>query len=152
MADYTPAWPHGEIERASADVLYVLGTNKTHHAGVNLQTSRTMTIVRQGEELTLLNTVRLDEEGLRELEAHGRVRHIVRLGAFHGRDDAFYRDRYGATLWALPNADITGGRPADRELAIGEFAPLPDARIFVFTSARAFRRRPSCSRETAASW
>ena len=136
MADYTPAWPHGKIERAFADVFHVLGTNKTHHAGVDLQTSRTMTIVRQGNELTLINSVRLDEDGLGKLDALGGVRNIVRLGAFHGRDDAFYRDRYRATLWALPNAEATGGVPADRELAPGAFSPLPDAQIYVFTSAR----------------
>jgi hypothetical protein len=131
MTDYTPAWPHGEIKPALADVFYVQGTNKTHHAGIDLQTSRTMTIVRQGDELTLLNTVRLDEQGLQALEALGQVRHIVRLGAFHGRDDPFYRDRYGATLWALPNAEASDG-----VLATGAFAPLRDAQIFSFASAR----------------
>lgn len=132
MADYTPAWPHGAIERAFANVFYVLGTNKTHHAGIDLQTSRTMTIVRQGEELTLLNTVRLDDDGLQQLEALGQVKHIVRLGAFHGRDDPFYRDRYGAKLWALPNAEES----ADQVLAVGSPSPLPGANVFVFTSAR----------------
>lgn len=136
MFQYSPAWPHGEIEQAFTDVFYVLGTNKTHHAGVDLQTSRTMTIVRQGDELTLLNTVRLGEEGLRQLEQLGRVREIVRLGAFHGRDDPFYRDRYGATLWTLPNVETADGRPADRALVPGEPLPLRDGKLFVFTSAR----------------
>lgn len=133
MVEYSPAWPHGELEQAFADVFYVLGTNKTHHAGVDLQTSRTMTVLRQDGELTLVNTVRLDDDGLQQLEALGQVRHIVRLGAFHGRDDAFYLDRYGAALWALPNAD---GRPADRVLTTDEPLPVRDAKVFVFASAR----------------
>ena len=61
-----------------------------------------MTIIRNGSELTLVNTVRLSEEGLNQLDRLGKVTHIVRIGAFHGRDDAFYRDHYPiAQLWTL---------------------------------------------------
>lgn len=136
MFQYSPAWPHGNLEPAFADVWFVQGTNKTQHDGVDLQTSRTMTVVRQDGELTLLNTVRLGEDGLQQLEALGRVRHVVRLGAFHGRDDPFYRDRYGAALWALPKAEAADGRPAARALAAGEAFPVRDAKVFVFSSAR----------------
>jgi hypothetical protein len=80
--------------------------------------------------------VRLSEEGLRRLDALGRVCHIVRLGAFHGRDDPFYRDHYGATLWALPDAAAADNRPADRELAAGGPFPAHEGAVFVFTTAR----------------
>lgn len=96
---YSPAWPHGELTPFLAELWYVMGTNRVHHAGVDLQTSRTMLVVRDGARLTLVNTVRLDDGGLHQLEALGTVTDIVRLGAFHGRDDAFYRDRYAARLW-----------------------------------------------------
>ena len=112
MTEYSPVWPHGPLQAAFPDVFFVVGTNKTHHAGVDLQTSRTMVVVRTGEALTLINTVRLDDAGLRELDALGEVRHVVRLGAFHGRDDPFYCDRYGAELWALPAAEHADGRRA----------------------------------------
>ncbi len=135
MNEHSGSWPHGRLQPAFRDVYYVVGTNKTHHAGVDLQTSRTMTVLRHEGELTLLNSVRLSDEGLRELDALGRVRHIVRLGAFHGRDDAFYRHHYGATLWALPEAVAPEGPPADRVLAAG--GPLPfEGEVFVFTSSR----------------
>ncbi|WP_437327007.1 hypothetical protein [Sorangium sp. So ce381] len=136
MFEYSPAWPHGEVQDAFPEVFYVVGTNRTHHAGIDLQTSRTMTVLRQNRELTLVNTVRLTEEGLRQLDALGQVRHIVRLGAFHGRDDPFYRDRYGATLWALPEAVAADGRPADRALAAGGPFPVHGGIVFVFTTAR----------------
>jgi hypothetical protein len=94
-----------------------------------------MTVLRHDGDLTLLNMVRLSDEGLRELDALGHVRHIVRLGAFHGRDDPFYRHHYGATLWALPEAVASEGSPADRELAAG--GPFPvEGDVFVFTTAR----------------
>lgn len=133
--EYSPAWPHGALEAAFPDVFVVLGTNRTSHAGVDLQFSRTMTVVREAGALTLLNTVRLDEEGLRALEALGEVRHVVRLGAFHGRDDPFYCDRYGATLWALPAAVHADGRAPGRLLAEGGPFPLADGAAFVFESA-----------------
>jgi hypothetical protein len=95
-----------------------------------------MTVLRQGRDLTLVNTVRLTEKGLRQLDSLGQVRHIVRLGAFHGRDDPFYRDHYGATLWALPEAEVADGRPADRALAAGGPFPAHRGIVFVFTTAR----------------
>lgn len=134
--EYSPAWPHGDIQEVRPDVFFVMGTNKTHHAGVDLQTSRTMVVLRQPDGLTLVNTVRLDDDGLRKLESLGRVTDILRLGAFHGRDDAFYRDRYGAKLWALPGSMHADGREADRPLSAGGELPLHDADLFVFESAK----------------
>jgi hypothetical protein len=136
MFEYSPAWPHGTFEVAFPEIFYVIGTNKTQHAGVEIQTSRTMVVVREDDGLTLLNTLRLTEVGLRELEALGEVRNVVRLGAFHGRDDPFYRDRYGATLWALPDAEHPDGRSADREVLSGGAFPVPASEAFVFASAK----------------
>jgi len=136
MSEQSAAWPHGDLQSAFPEVFYVVGTNKTRHVGIDLQTSRTMTVLRQNGELTLVNTVRLDEGGLRKLDALGRVRHIVRLGAFHGRDDAFYHDHYGAALWGLSRAVGPDDRPVDRELVAGGEFPAHDGRVFVFETAR----------------
>lgn len=134
--EYSPAWPHGELREVFSDVFYVVGTNKTHHAGVDFQTSRTMVVLREGPALTLINTVRLDEDGLRALEGLGQVRDVVRLGAFHGRDDPFYCDRYGAALWALPGVAHADGRATDRSLVVGGPLPMRDGELFVFASAK----------------
>lgn len=133
---YSPAWPHGALREAFPDVFYVVGTNKTHYDGVDLQTSRTMVVLREAGALTLLNTVRLDDDGLRALEGLGQVRDVVRLGAFHGRDDPFYCDRYGAALWALPGVVHADGRATDRSLMAGGPFPAPDGEVFVFATAR----------------
>ena len=69
--NFTPAWPHGKIQEVFPDIFYVTGTNKAHHEGLDIQTSRNMVIYRNDSELTLINTVRLNEEGLRELERLG---------------------------------------------------------------------------------
>jgi hypothetical protein len=136
MFEHSPAWPHGEIEEVLPDIFFVTGTNRTHHAGVDLQTSRGMVAVRQPDGLALLNTVRLDDDGLRKLESVGPIAHVVRLGAFHGRDDPFYRDRYGAKLWALPGSMHADGREADHALVPHGMLPLRDAELFVFESAK----------------
>src|SRR5687768_11943699 len=59
MYEYSPAWPHGPLQPAFPDVFHVVGTNRIHHAGLDIQTSRTMTVVREDGLLTLINTVRL---------------------------------------------------------------------------------------------
>lgn len=133
---YSPAWPHGELTPFLDELWYVMGTNRVHHAGVDLQTSRTMLVVRDGDALTLVNTVRLDEDGLRALDALGCVRDIVRLGAFHGRDDPFYRDRYGARLWAMPGSIHADGREADRPITEHGVLPIAGASAHVFGTAR----------------
>lgn len=135
MFEYSPAWPHSPLQSAFADVYFVVGTNKTHHAGMDLQTSRTMVVLRDDDALTLVNTVRLTEHGLGELDKLGRVRNVVRLGAFHGRDDPFYRDQYGATTWALPGVRCADGRSADRELDPDEPFPAHGGKVFAFSTA-----------------
>jgi hypothetical protein len=65
--------------------------------------SRSMTILRDAEttELTLVNSMRLSDAGLAELEKLGKVANVIRIAGFHGRDDGFYRDRYGAKVFAI---------------------------------------------------
>ncbi len=44
------------------------------------QFSRNMVIVREGERLIIINSVRLNEEALAELEQLGTVTDVIRLG------------------------------------------------------------------------
>ncbi len=69
LADYTPAWPHGALTPFLDELWYVMGTNRVHHDGRDLQTSRTMLVARDGARLVLVNSVRLDEAGLGALDA-----------------------------------------------------------------------------------
>jgi hypothetical protein len=134
---FTPAWPHGEIREIFKDVFFVTGTNKTHHEGVEIQTSRNMVIIRSGSELTLINTVRLDNEGLRKLDFLGSVAHIIRIGAFHGRDDAFYRNQYpNSLLWTLKGMTYGSGLKADCDLIAGGAMPFPGCSLFVFETSK----------------
>lgn len=133
---FTPAWPHGDIQEIFPGVFFVTGTNKTQYEGATIQTSRNMTIIRTGSELSLINTVRLDEEGLEKLDQLGQVAHIIRIGPFHGRDDAFYRNRYpNALLWVLRGMTYENGLKADRELTTEGSMPFPGCSLFVFETS-----------------
>lgn len=135
-AQFIPAWPHSDIYAVFKDVFFVTGTNKIHHEGVDIQTSRNMTIIRSGTELCLINTVRLNEKGLQELDALGAVTNIVRIGAFHGRDDAFYQNQYpNAKLWALRGITYENPLKIHQYLIPGGLMPFPNCSLFVFETS-----------------
>jgi hypothetical protein len=133
MPHFSPAWPHGDLQEVFPDIFFVMGTNITHYDGVDLQFSRNMIIVRSEGELTLINTVRLDDNGLKALDALGKVTNIVRIGAFHGRDDAFYLDRYRAKLWALKGIKV---EKIDVELTQEGPLPFPGCSVFIFETSK----------------
>lgn len=94
-----------------------------------------MVVVRSGKSLTLVNTLRLDKFGLERLDTLGTVENIVKLGSFHGRDDAFYIDRYGAPFWAPQGMTHERGVQTDKELTPCSAGPIPDATVFSFETA-----------------
>lgn len=131
----TPLMPHGDLREIFPEVYFVTGTTRPNFDGKQWQFSRNMTVVREGNELTIFNSVRLDEAGLASLDRLGKVQNIVKLGSFHGIDDAFYVDRYGAELWALPGMTHESGLPTTRELGPVSL-PVADASLFVFETAK----------------
>ena len=133
---FPPPLAHGDLEEVYPDVFFVTGMSKPSFQGQNFQFSRNMTVVREGKSLTLVNTVRLDAAGLERLDALGSVANVVRIGAFHGRDDAFYADRYHAPLWALPGTKDEHGGTIDKELSAGSL-PLGHCKLFAFESPKA---------------
>jgi hypothetical protein len=136
MSQYSPAWPHSNIQQVFPDIFFVIGTNITEHEGVTLQHSRNMIVVRNNDKLSLINTVRLTEKGLDELNALGKIENVVRIGSFHGRDDAFYLDNYQAKLWALPNMEHTNNRKADHILMADGQMPFANCNVITFSSSR----------------
>jgi hypothetical protein len=92
-------------------VYFVSGTVKM--AGP-IRFSRNMTVVRQGDRLVIVNSVRLDDAGLAALDKLGKVTDVVRLAANHGMDDPFYADRYGAKVWAVRGQRYVPGFKLDK--------------------------------------
>jgi hypothetical protein len=140
MAIYLDVMGHGKIKEVLPDVFFVTGTMKNEFFGSMWQFSRNMTIVREDGKLTILNSVRLNDEGLAELDKLGKVVNVVRLGDMHGADDPFYVDRYKATYWALPGMKMRDGLKIDKPLVIGGEMPLKNSSLFEFTTVK----RPEC--------
>lgn len=128
---HAPAYPHDAIAEIAPDVFVVRGSLRLNPV---IRISRNMTVVRDGDELSLINPIRLNEAGVAALRGLGRVRRIVTLGALHGLDDAWTRETFGVQTWARPGsrrypppADCT---PLDADHPL----PFPQARLFCFGS------------------
>ncbi|MCP4810227.1 MAG: hypothetical protein GY913_24125 [Proteobacteria bacterium] len=124
MSDFPDVMAHGELTEEFPDIFWVQGTVRM---APGMLTPRNMVVLRHEGDLTLLNTVRLDEDGLAALDALGQVKHLVKLGS-HGMDDPFYLDRYGASRWGCPG--VTSSSITHR---LGEDVfPVRWAEVFLF--------------------
>lgn len=126
---YPEACPHESIREIGPDIFFAPGS---YRMAPLMRISRNMVIVRCGDELTLVNPIRLSAVGEAELEALGTVRHAVRLGVFHGVDDLYTVARFGAEFWCQADSDRYAEPKPDHELTEGGPLPIPDAELFVF--------------------
>ena len=123
---------HGPIQEITDDVFWVQGSVQL---APGMRLTRNMVIVRNGDDLTIVSAVRLSPEGEAELEGLGTPRHVVKIGFFHGMDDAYYLERFGATYWALPGGTRPEDPTADKELR-PDSLPNPDAELFEFRDSK----------------
>lgn len=120
MNNHPVALPHDPITKIFDDVYWVQGTIKM---GPGMGFNRNMVILRQDGDLTVISPVRLSPEGEAELDALGAVKHVVRIGAHHSLDDAYYMDRYDATFWCQPDSE---NNPSPRSYQIlADFGAFP---------------------------
>ena len=98
--------------------------------------NRNMIVLAHDGNLTLVNPVRLNEQGLAALDALGQVTEIVRLGDFHGLDDAFYLERYGCALRGQKGSRVYKSVPPTQFFEDGSAGPVPDSEFFVFAGAK----------------
>jgi hypothetical protein len=131
--NFPPAFPHQTLTQIGDDLFMVRGSFQLNRF---VRISRNMAIVRSGDELTLVNPIRLDEGGLRDLDTLGTVRHIVRLGAAHGSDDPFYVGRYKPVFWCQEGGERYREPPIDRVLSEGGELPFGGAQLTCFRTAK----------------
>lgn len=143
--DSPPASPHGAFEEVFDGIWLVRGGVKMPMK-MPMKIGRSMTVVRGANgDLSLFNTMRLSEPGLKQLESFGPVRNVIRLAGFHGRDDGFYRDRYGARVYAVTGqryirgmnmaGDLEEYMQADQLLSEGDALPIDDATLKIIHSS-----------------
>lgn len=128
---YPPAFPHDPIQEISAGVFMVRGSLRINPL---LRISRNMVILCRDGVLSLINSVRLNEAGIAELEQLGKVQRIIRLGSLHGLDDAWYVKRFGAEFWCQPGSQKYPLPAIDVVLNENQPLPFPNAKLFCFNS------------------
>lgn len=104
--------------------------------GLKIRFSRNMVAVLQADGWVLLNPVRLSESAEAELLAKGPIRHAVRLGTFHGRDDAYYVERFGVNFWAVAGKQSYAGPPISHPVTEDGDFPIAGAQVVIFRDAR----------------
>jgi hypothetical protein len=136
--------PHGDLTEILPGVHFVTGT-VAMPGRFSVHVSRNMTVIREGERLVLVNSVRLDDRGLAALDALGKVTDVIRIAANHGMDDPFYKDRYGAKVWVVKGQRYTAGFAAssettyfapDEEMDQTTKLPLEGARLHIIHATR----------------
>lgn len=108
--------------------------------GLKITFSRNMVAVRGSDGWVLLNPVRLSESAEAELLSKAPIRHAVRLGTFHGRDDRYYVDRFGVGLWGVPGEQTYPEPTFSREITEEGPFPIAGAKVVIFKTAT----RPEC--------
>jgi hypothetical protein len=104
--------------------------------GLKISFGRNMVAVRTIEGWVLLNPVRLSEEAEADLLKMAPIKHAVRLGGFHGRDDRYYVDKFDVEFWGVPGIQAYPEPKFTREISENGQFPISDARVVIFKDAK----------------
>jgi len=141
--DHPPAFAHGPITPLFPDakvhsLYYVRG--RVYFGRFPFNRNMTINIHPITRDITIINSVRLSEPALKELESMGQIKHIIRLCAYHGMDDAFYIFRYQAKYWALKGMSFPPGlEGADYYMSESPDSTNPSLPIYPSASIFIFR-------------
>tara|TARA_B110000444_G_scaffold229401_1_gene235886 strand:- start:2535 stop:2828 length:294 start_codon:yes stop_codon:yes gene_type:complete len=97
MNSNTPIYPHGNVAEIADDLFMVRGSIKMNPL---VRITRNMGIIRNGDDLSLINPLRVNEKAEAQIAKLGKIKHVIRLGCFHGVDDPYYVEKFGAQMWA----------------------------------------------------
>jgi hypothetical protein len=128
MGEFPKSLPHDDIKKIGDGVYWVRGSAVM---GPGMRIPRNMAIVVHDGEVTVIGAVRLSPTGEARLAELGELKHVVKIGYFHGMDDAYYLSKYGADYWTLPDGarDID---PTPTETLTHTHLPFPDSELFAF--------------------
>jgi len=130
---FAPAYAHQSIETLYPNVFMLSGSIRM---GPGLYMNRNMIILREDQQLTLINPVRMSDEGLTEMDQLGKVCNIIRLGDFHGLDDEFYMARYQAHFWCQAGQASYLNPLPDITIDKNTMAPIKEAEFFIYEQAK----------------
>lgn len=104
---FPPAQPQDPIVELMPDLFLVRGST-TFGPG---RISRNMVVIRHEDQLSLIGAVRMPPEAETQLQALGKVAHVIRLCSGHGLDDAYTVERFGAKFWAADDTQMVYADP-----------------------------------------
>ena len=130
---YASVYPHDPIEEIALDVFMVSGSIRMNPI---IRITRTMAVIRHDGELTLVDPIRLNDEGERRLKDLGTVKRIMRLGCFHGIDDPYYVDTFNAELWSQAGSTVYTTPAISNTLTEDTELPFPAAELFCFKGTK----------------
>lgn len=130
---YPPAYPHDTLTTLFSNVYLLHGSIKM---GPGMRMNRNMVVLKNNDELTLINPVRMDEEELACLDQLGQVKRIMRLGDFHGLDDPFYLNRYHCEFWAQGGQSTYKSPEPTQIIDKNTKSPFPNSEFFIFETAK----------------
>jgi hypothetical protein len=125
---FAPVRPHGKLVKVVDDV-YLLEGSFPMMPGVRF--GRSMTIVKNGDDLTVINSVRVDEETEGEIKKLGSIKNLVRLNTAHGVDDPYYFKTFKPKYYSIAEEPMENA-PHDINLTEESEVPIPGAKLIVF--------------------
>jgi hypothetical protein len=126
--NFAPVCPHGKVVKVFDDVYMVEGSFPML-PGVRI--GRAMTIVKNGDDLTVINSIRVDEETEEEIKKLGTIKNLVRLCTGHGLDDPYYFQTFKPKYYSVAKEPMANA-PHDVNLTEESEVPIPDAKVIVF--------------------
>jgi len=129
---YAPAYKHEPIKLLLEGVYWVHGSVKM---APFMYMNRNMMIIKEADELYLINPIRLNEKEEHNLKAMGKIKAIIRLGDFHGLDDQYYVDTFGCEFWCQPKQTTYPLPNANHIITNTIKPPFENAEFFIFSKA-----------------
>lgn len=124
----------GKLEQLFDDMWWVWGTVVM---GPGVTISRNMVLVREANgDLVAIHPVMMPPDEQAKIEALGPIKHIVRLGNFHGMDDLAYVQRYKPQTWSHADMRLADGIERHHALDTGSATPIAGASVHAFTGAK----------------
>ena len=123
---YPDVVPHGALEKVTDDIYVVRGGHTMMRIMV---IDLTMTVIKQGSDVIIVNAMRVSPEMEEEIQKLGKIKHVVQICGSHGAYDQYYIDTFGATFWDLPGRDEGKTPKGDKILSDGGDFPVTGAKV-----------------------
>lgn len=100
--------------------------------------SRNMVILKDGDDLCLVNPVRLDKSEEKKLLELGKIHSILKLGRLHSVDLPYYMDKFSPKLWASSRDSFVQEYKyqIDIDLETNPELPFLDMQIYSFRTTK----------------